>query len=173
MLVTGADEYTWSAYVFEDTYFKSRARRFLQSNNLDGADDALEDSSFSVTNDPLPGREHFRDLQDSVSTPREYFLLLIYCHLQTACEEWQDVALRFEDIFRDFHQVCPSDFGMRTIFQPTSRLNIGIFMKHVPEHGILSRSAPNFNILLRHDMRTSAQSRGNEMCQCKKRRICL
>lgn len=78
-LLTGVDEWHWTAYCCVDTFFGSeRSPEWYISREFDGP--------------PAGGRAQFLPLWN----PREYFLFVLSRRLNQATKEWTNVVLRLE-----------------------------------------------------------------------------
>ncbi|KAH8904486.1 hypothetical protein BR93DRAFT_149680 [Coniochaeta sp. PMI_546] len=94
-LVTGFDERFWVSFVFDDTYYKGENNR----ESIDTLAEAVESSMEGDTRvlmDPSTRCEVNAD--NSIPTPRQYFLRVLECQVRRAKLEWYNVVqnlLRF------------------------------------------------------------------------------
>ena len=85
VLVTGVDEWFWTAYCFADTYFGSEESiQYYHKNELDA----------------LSGGE--KSARSPVWNPREYFLSILSRRLKQVTKEWSNVIESLEIRLRTY-----------------------------------------------------------------------
>ena len=83
LLITGVDEWFWTAYLCAETYFGSEESiQYYYENQLDA----------------LTGGE--KSLRDPVWNPRDYFLSVLSRRLKQVTKEWSNVVESLEDRLR-------------------------------------------------------------------------
>ena len=85
VLVTGVDEWFWTAYCFADTYFGSdESIQYYHKNKLDALAGGEKSARFPVWN------------------PREYFLSILSRRLKQVTKEWSNVIEALEMRLRSY-----------------------------------------------------------------------
>jgi hypothetical protein len=80
IMVTGLDDWYWTAYCFVDVYFKESGHRESVGHYSNAGRDPLSGGKTSVTRDK------------PTWLPREYFLQLLTYRMEQAKQEWNNVV---------------------------------------------------------------------------------
>ncbi|KAL7619657.1 hypothetical protein AAE478_010198 [Parahypoxylon ruwenzoriense] len=92
-LVSGFSCGSWSAYLFNDTYFQTE-------EDTESIEEYLARNSEGPIVDSLAAGKRLRDT--SPDEPREYFLIIYEIHLRRVTKEWQQVGAFVEESIRTF-----------------------------------------------------------------------
>jgi hypothetical protein len=114
-MVTGIDNWFWTAYTFVDTYFKD-------DDNTESAASYCRTSPENPPMDPHSCGQYEAD--KPIWNPRHYFLRSLSCRMEQVKQEWNNV------IFQLFQQIDPC---VRSI--PYSKLNTNLF--HCPVTNVI------------------------------------
>lgn len=98
-VVSGLDEWRWTAYCFADTYFSS-----LNEDGETVVDYHQDTQMDDMSPDPLICGE--KDANTPVWSPKDYFLLLLGARLSKVRCEWEEVLTKLEEATRAYKVVC-------------------------------------------------------------------
>jgi hypothetical protein len=90
-LIYGVDEWFWTAYFFEDDYFKFNSKD-SREKDWSGPDNRGIDA-------PI-GREH--SLKHPVWNPRQYFLIVLSRRTTQITKEWRNLISAFEERMTEY-----------------------------------------------------------------------
>ncbi|KAH8683922.1 hypothetical protein BGZ61DRAFT_455431 [Ilyonectria robusta] len=112
VLITGSDPQRWMAYCFIDTYFDPEERRESVDSYLD---DLIIDEDSHSSYDPDPFTTGENDANYPMSTPREYFLVVLDSRLRHVKDEWCVLTRGMSEMIKTCINTCPI-----AIFNPQS-----------------------------------------------------
>lgn len=108
VLVTGSNQWSWTAFAFVDTYYKNPPTSGDTSEQADTSGDAIPwnlnqeradcyHHQYKATHglidlDPLTGGQH--QLDPTIWRPREYFLKVLRSRVQQVNREWHNTVYR-------------------------------------------------------------------------------
>lgn len=110
VLITGSDPRRWVAYCFIDTYFDPEERR----ETVDFYHDDLiidEDSHSSYDRDSFTAGK--RDANDPMSTPREYFLVVLDSRLRHVKDEWSVLTRGMSEMIKTYVRYSSSPLAVK------------------------------------------------------------
>ncbi|KAH6982595.1 hypothetical protein EDB80DRAFT_824609 [Ilyonectria destructans] len=87
-VITGLDNWTWTAYLFVDTYFEEDS-----TDDVGSYWDEVEDQ---YSPDPLTRGNHDANLPESMSDPRTYFLTVLQIRFLQVKEAWEDLIKKLQ-----------------------------------------------------------------------------
>lgn len=93
VMVTGIDDWFWTAYCFVDTYFKS----------VGHSESAQHFSDLGWANDPFSCGKYA--INRPIWTPRHYFLQVLSCRMEQVKQEWNNSVSRLFNLIDPY--VCP------------------------------------------------------------------
>lgn len=93
-LVSGVDQFSWTAYLFVDTYHKGKVNEESPTTYDEGA------KANGLYLDPLTHGRH--DANMPVWSPREYFVQVLDARLDQVQQEWSDVVDRILQVIEPY-----------------------------------------------------------------------
>lgn len=121
VLITGSYPWRWVAYCFVDTYFDSEERK-ESVDSYNGEIEIAKDSHATWQTDPLIIGEY--DANYPVSTPREYFLVVLDSRLRHVKDEWRVLMRRMSEMIETYVDTYRPN---RLSFNLDNRLALGQF----------------------------------------------
>lgn len=85
VLVTGVDHWSWTAFVFVDTYYKG-------AYNQESVEHYVDQVQLGASLDPLTEGQY--EAEPPVWMPREYFLRILESRVKQVKREWHNTVFR-------------------------------------------------------------------------------
>lgn len=122
VLITGSDPWRWVAYCFVDTYFDSEERK-ESVDSYNGEIEIVKDSHATWQPDPLIIGEY--DANYPVSTPREYFLVVLDSRLRHVKDEWRVLMRRMSEMIETYVRYSSSLLALKLFLVVIAANKIG------------------------------------------------
>ncbi|KAH8692863.1 hypothetical protein BGW36DRAFT_385370 [Talaromyces proteolyticus] len=100
-LVTGRDDFRWTAYLFTDTFFKDLA----QEDDIDEE----EERGAEFCTDPLTAGKH--GANEPFWKPREYFIRVLHSWMEPLVAEWVTIAYYAEQRVAEYQEISDLPSG--------------------------------------------------------------